>query len=77
MANTIQFPETVFEVADTNGVVVLTPVEATALTATSTGVDTVDGTYGAPEQAAITTTRTRVDEIEQVLIDLGFLAAPA
>ena len=51
----------------------LTLRKAAALTATSTGVDTVDATYGAPEAAAITATRTRVDEIEAALVAAGIL----
>ena len=51
----------------------LLTVRGEALTATSTGVDTVDATYGAPEAAAITATRTRVDEIEAALVAAGIL----
>jgi len=36
----------------------------------------VDTTYGADEAGVIENTRTRVQEIEAVLIELGILSAP-
>lgn len=44
---------------------------ASALTTSDTS--TVDGTYGAEEQAVLGNVRTRVNEIETILKNLGFL----
>lgn len=49
-------------------------VQQTALTAADAG--TIDGTYGAEEQAILGNIRTRLGELETKLIALGFIAAP-
>jgi hypothetical protein len=46
----------------------------TALTAKDTSV--VDGTYGAEEALVVANNRTRIEEIEALLIANGIVAAP-
>ena len=51
----------------------VTPVvKPAALTAADAG--TVDATYGAPEAAVLANVRTRLNEIESALQDLGLLS---